>query len=166
MHNLFCLAPDITSTKSVVQELRELGISEEHIYVVARDHKMVESEHLHEAQLEDTSDLYGSFKRGLLIGGGLGLLGGFVLAVLAPPSMSAGFGTVILVALLGAALGAWASAMIGISVIEPHVERFEKAIDEGSLLVMADVPKDEELSVREAIREHHPEVLVDSAAMA
>jgi len=166
MHNLYCLAPDMNSTKSVITELRELGISEENIYVVAKDHEAVQMEHLHEAELDDTTDLYDSFKRGLMIGGGLGMAGGFVLALMAPPSFAAGFETFVLVALLGAALGAWVSAMIGVSVIQPNVEKFEQAIDDGSLLIMADVPHATEQSVRQSIKEHHPEVLVEGLAMA
>lgn len=166
MHNLYCLAPDMSSTKSVITELRELGISEDNIYVVAKDHEAVQMEHLHEAELDDTTDLYDSFKRGLMIGGGMGMLGGFLLAVMAPPSFTAGFETFILVALLGAALGAWVSAMIGVSVIQPNVEKFEQAIDDGSLLIMADVPHSTEQSVRQSIKEHHPEVLVEGLSMA
>lgn len=166
MHNLYCLAPDMNSTKSVITELRELGISEDNIYVVAKDHEAVQMEKLHEAELDDASDLYGSFKRGLMIGGGIGMLSGVLLATLAPPSFSSGVETFALVALLGAALGAWVSAMIGVSVIQPSVEKFEQAIDDGSLLIMADVPHSSEQSVRQSIKEHHPEVLVEGVSMA
>ncbi len=166
MHNLYCLAPDMNSTKSVITELRELGISEDNIYVVAKDHEAVQMEKLHEAELDDTSDLYGSFKRGLMIGGALGMVGGVMLAVMAPPNFTAGFETFALVAMLGAALGAWVSAMIGVSVIQPSVEKFEQAIDDGSLLIMADVPHSSEQSVRQSIKDHHPEVLVEGVSMA
>lgn len=162
MHNLYCLAPDMESTKSVISELKDLGISENNIYVVAKDHQAVQREHLHEAELDDTTDLYNAFKRGLMIGGGLGMLSGLVLALMIPENIISGYQAVILIALLGAALGAWVSAMIGVSVIQPNVEKYEQAIDEGSLLIMADVPEANELYVRRSIRDHHPEVLVEA----
>lgn len=164
MHNLYCLAPDMDRTKSVISELKELGVTEDNIYVVAKDHKAVQMEHLHEAELDDTTDLFDSFKRGLLIGGALGMFGGFVLAMMVPENVVSDFQAFALIALLGAALGAWVSAMIGVSVIQPEIEKYEQAIDDGSLLIMADVPADDEHSVRQSIKSHHPDVLVEAIA--
>lgn len=165
MHNLYCLAPDMNSTKSVITELRELGISEENIFVVAKDHQAVQVERLREAELGDVSDLYGSFKRYLMVGAGLGMLAGFILALVMPARLATGEG-VALVSLLGASLGAWASVVVRMSAIQPSVEKFEQAIEEGSLLIMADVPHSSEQSVRRSIKQHHPEVLVEGLAIA
>jgi hypothetical protein len=152
----------MASTKNLINALKELGIRDENTYVVTRDHRTAQLEQLHEAELDDTSDLYGSFKRGLLVGGAAGVVAGFACASILPTVFEGRFEAFLLVATMGAALGAWASAMIGVSVIQPEVEKFEVDIDQGKILVMADVPSQEKETVKQSIQQSFPEVYMQS----
>lgn len=160
-HNLYCLAPNMTSTKNVVNELKCLGVPEQDTCVLAKDHDAVQRAHLNEAELDDTTDVYDAFKRGLLIGGGLGVISGYVIAATLPSIVEGRVEVFFLVALVCAALGAWVSTMIGVSVLQPEVEKYEADIDQGRVLILADVEQGNEAAICRTLREHHPEVKIE-----
>ena len=57
--------------------------------------------------------------------------------------MGIGFhGGLLLTALIGALLGAWAASMIGIMVPNTVLKRFDKALAAGEILMMVDIPKE------------------------
>jgi hypothetical protein len=61
---------------------------------------------------------------------------------------------------LGAGLGAWVSSMIGISVPNSQLDKFQEAIQDGQLLMIIDVPKSRVDAVTDIIKRHHPEAQV------
>ena len=63
--------------------------------------------------------------------------------------------------LLGAGLGAWISSMIGVSVPNTQLKKFEKAIESGQLLMLIDVPKHRIDEITQLIKSHHPEAEVE-----
>jgi hypothetical protein len=62
----------------------------------------------------------------------------------------------------GAGLGALISALLGVQAHNHHLDRFQRAIDEGQLLLIVDVPRHEEAALRELIRRHHPQVRIEA----
>ena len=68
--------PSADNARSAVAALRGAGFTEEHISLAARSD--IELERLPETYAEDTHDFNGGLKRGLVIGGGTGLLAGLV----------------------------------------------------------------------------------------
>lgn len=64
-------------------------------------------------------------------------------------------------ALLGLTLfwagGAWMSSMVGVGMPNSHIEKYEKAIAAGELLMMIDVPRDRIEEIEELVTRHHPE---------
>jgi hypothetical protein len=158
MKKLYLLAPNMATTKNLVNALKKLGIRDENTFIITNDHRTAQQEQLHEAELDDTSDLYGSFKRGLMVGGALGIVAGFACSAVLPAVFEGRFESFLLVVLMGAALGAWASAMIGVSVIQPAVEKFEEDIDKGKILLMAGVSSKDSAMVKDSIQRGFPEV--------
>lgn len=73
-----------------------------------------------------------------------------------------GGGAVLGMGVLGAGFGAWASSLIGISVPERGIQRYQTAIDNGNLLLLIDVPRWQAESVCAVIRSHHPEVEISA----
>ncbi len=160
MKRLYFLVPDVDSAKSIVDELLLERIEERHIHIVGKDHGVLEKAHLPEAGLLEESDFIPALERGLTVGGATGLVAG-ITALALPTGLVLGGGAILGISLLGAGLGAWVSSMIGVSVPNSQLGKFEKAIEAGELLMMVDVPKARMDAVVELIKSHHPEAHVE-----
>ena len=79
------------------------------------------------------------------------VLGGIVGAAI--PAIGIPLVGVGLVALTGAAVGAWSSALMGSEVPSPVRRQFEAEIEAGRVLVVVDAPRDEAPRVSAALRE-------------
>jgi hypothetical protein len=64
---------------------------------------------------------------------------------------------VLVAALVGAALGVWIAAMLGLQVPNTQLKGFEHEIEEGKILLMLDVPAGRYDEVRQVIASTHPE---------
>ncbi|GGB96111.1 hypothetical protein GCM10011352_22770 [Marinobacterium zhoushanense] len=160
MKRLFFLVPGIESASKIVNELRDANIEEKQIYVVGKDHHLLEEAHLHEAGLAQSSDLIPALERGAILGGSAGLLAG-VLAVTFPPAgLALGGGALLGLGLFGAGFGAWASAMIGVSAGTPQLDELAQEIESGQLLMMIDVSREREEEILQLIEGHHPEARI------
>ena len=51
--------------------------------------------------------------------------------------------------------------MIGVSLPNSRLERFESAIEDGMLLMMVDVPKQRVDEFQAMVKEHHPEADIE-----
>lgn len=154
MQRLVLLVPDLPTTRNIVDDLLLARVKEEEIHIIAKEG--VPLEDLPEAGLAERTDLLPSLKRGLAAGSATGLLAGLV-AVLLPTGIVAAGGAVILAATLaGAAVGALASSMIGISIPSEEVRKYEEAIERGELMMLVDVPKPRTQEIVQLIRKHHP----------
>ena len=63
--------------------------------------------------------------------------------------------------LASAGFGAWTATMIGVGIPNTRLRRFEKAIEDGELLMMVDVPKGRVEEIEELIKSHHPEADIE-----
>ena len=151
MRRLYFLIPTVDSAKKIVDELLLARIEQRHIHIAAADHHALLEANLPEAGLLQESDFVPAVERGLAIGGATGILAG--IAAVALPGVGIG--------LAGAGLGAWASGMIGVSAPSTRLKEFESAINDGSLLMMVDVPKQQVDEITDLIRKHHPDVDVE-----
>ncbi|NIP72656.1 MAG: DUF1269 domain-containing protein [Gammaproteobacteria bacterium] len=143
---LYLLVPDIDSTRRIVDELLLARIDDEHIHVLAREGAPLDG--LPEATIFQKSDLAHELEVGLVVGGATGTVAG-VIAVLAATGMSAG-GLILACALAGA----WVSTMVSVDVRNSRLRAFERAIEQGQLLLMVDVPKGRVDEINELVRMH------------
>ncbi|WP_211197942.1 hypothetical protein [Permianibacter fluminis] len=162
MKRLYFLVPDVDTAARLVDELREIGTKDADIAMVGKDHHALETAHLHEAGTFTNSDFGHAVARGVALGGGTGLLAGIAAVTFPPAGLVLGGGAILGMGALGAGFGAWASSLIGISVPERGVKRYEEAIDNGNLLMLVDVPRWQAESVCAVIRSHHPEVEISA----
>lgn len=154
MQRLVVLVPDLPTTRNIVDDLLLARVKEEDIHIIAKEG--IPLEDLPEAGLKEKTDLMPALKRGLAAGSAAGLLAGLV-AVLLPGGIIAAGGAVILAATLaGAAVGALASSLIGISIPSQEVRKYEEAIERGELLMLVDVPKSRAKEITQLILKHHP----------
>ncbi|HEY4068657.1 MAG TPA: DUF1269 domain-containing protein [Burkholderiaceae bacterium] len=157
---IYWILPDVQSGQTVMQDLLLARIDARHIHFMAREDIALGD--LPAANTLQTSDMIRSAQAGL-IGGAL--LGGFVgvgIALLFP--LAAKFshvGVTLVFTLLGALFGAWTSSMIGVSVPSHRLDRFERALEQGRLLLMADVPRSRVIEIEERLHALHPEASLE-----
>ncbi|HRQ05572.1 MAG TPA: DUF1269 domain-containing protein [Nitrosomonas halophila] len=160
MRRIYFLVPNIDVTKRIVDELLLARIEEKHIHVIAKRGTPLED--LPEASMLQKSDFVPAVQQGLAVGGSTGALAGLVAVALPPASTVIAGGVLLAGALAGAGIGAWISGMVGMSVGNRRTKEFEEAIEAGHLLVLADVPAARVEEIEERVKQHIPEVEVES----
>ncbi len=152
---LYFLLPDIRSTQNIFKELLLARIEERHIHVLAKDGTALRG--LPEATVLQKSDAVHGAGLGLIVGGVTGALAGIAVMLYPPSGLAMGLGIVLAMAVLGGVMGIWVSGMIASSVPNTHLEKFKTEIEQGKVLMIVDVPKDQVDEVSNAIKKHHPE---------
>jgi len=153
---LYFILPSVDLTRRVVDELLLARIDHHHIHVLAREGLSLDD--LPEATLLQRSDLVHGVELGLVVGGATGLAAGAIAVFVSAVTAHVSWGLLLLLcALAGALIGAWAASMIGTSTPNSNLRRFQPAIDAGQILLMVDVPKEQVQAVRREIQRHHPE---------
>ena len=156
MRRIYFLVPDIATAKRIVDELLLARIEERHLHVLAKRGTPLED--LPEASLLQKSDFVPAVQRGLALGGATGVLAGLVAVALpATPLVIAG-GVILGASLAGAGVGAWLGGMVGMNVGNTRLQKFAEAIENGALLVMADVPRSRVEEIEERVKNHLPGV--------
>lgn len=156
MKRLYFLIPDVGDAKKVVDELLLARVEEKHIHVIAKEGTPMED--LPEAGLMEEGDFYPALEKGVAIGGVTGALAGLVAVTFPPADIVLGGGAILATALVSAGLGGWLSTMIGVDVPNTRIEKFKKAIEEGELLMMVDVPKKRVDEIEGLVKKCHPKV--------
>ncbi|SPA00982.1 conserved hypothetical protein; putative TRANSMEMBRANE PROTEIN [Cupriavidus taiwanensis] len=152
---IFWLLPDLASARRTMDDLLLARVENRHIHFVARDGADMTG--LHEANLFQTSDIVHAAEMGLMVGGGVGVVAGVVVAMFPIVSDTPQWGLVGVLAVLGAVFGAWAASMIGSSAANSRLRAFEKDIEAGKILLMVDVPRSRVEEVETLLRNAHPE---------
>lgn len=126
--------PDLSTAREVVIALRNAGIDEDAISVIARGE--VEMDSVPDKLKDATTDLMPAAVRGVSVGGAAGLIAG--LTALAIPAVGITVVGAGMIALLGAAVGGWSQALAGSSVPNEVRQQFESEIEAGRVLVVVD----------------------------
>ncbi len=126
--------PDIAAAEVAVNALREAGVRNDDISLIARHD-------IENAQIsDDRQDTSGGFGRGgmkgAVAGGGSGLLVGLVAVVVPPLGLT--LAGVAAMTLVGAAVGSWAGMLTGMSEPDAVRRKFENEIAAGHVLVVVD----------------------------
>ena len=156
MRRLYFLAPEIKTAHAIVDELLEAGVTPRRIHLLAREGLALD-------ELPEDVERYGELsehlRNGAAAGGKIGLLAG--LAALAMPAgpILAG-GTILLLAMAGAGVGAVAGALIGKHVHDPELKHFEAAVAGGEILLLVDIERNRLEEVEKMIQRHHPGVKI------
>jgi len=153
---IYWLLPDLASARRTMDDLLLARIAEQHIHFVARDDADMTG--LHAANVLQTSDVIRAAQMGLVLGGLVGAVLGVVLGALFPivgDTPQWGMGAVLAIA--GAAFGAWSSSMIGVSTPSHRLKRFEAAIQQGQILLMVDAPRGRIEEIEARLQRLHPE---------
>jgi hypothetical protein len=136
----------VEAARSAVNRLRNSGVADKHISVIARSD--IELERVPNELLDVSSDVVPAVGRGAAMGGATGLFAGIV--AMAIPPLGIAIGGPVLIGFLagGAALGAWSSALVGASVPNDIRRTFEDEIETGRILLVVDSERDDNVHVR------------------
>ena len=152
---LFYLMPDLPSTRRMMDDLLLARVEERHIHFLARRGTPMDG--LHEANHLQKSDLVHGAQVGLALGTVLGLVVGYLLVTLLLTDDRWQIVTVLGAGLVGGLFGSWVASMVGSSVPNSRLAQFAQAIEQGKLLVMADIPESRVAEVRDRLNRRHPE---------
>lgn len=156
IRRIYWLLPNLASAKKTMDDLLLARISESHLHFLARED--IDLTGLHAANLLQSSDVVRSAQMGLVIGGATGALAGVIVAIFVPiVGDSPQWGIAAVLAIAGGIFGAWSASMIGISTPSVRLKRFEGAIEQGQILLMADVPKSRVAEIEKLLEGTHPE---------
>jgi hypothetical protein len=136
---MYCLLPDVVHARWLIHELRENGLSDRYIHVLAREDVPIDG--MHKATIVQRTELVRGIKRGAFLGGIAGLLGG-VLAITVPPAGIDAIGNLfpLLTTFAGAGFGVGVCALLDCGSTNHELRPFRTPIIMGQILVILDVP--------------------------
>lgn len=152
---LYFLLPDIKTAKAVFNKLLLARIEQQHAFFLAREGMPLSD--LPEATMLQKSDEIRGLAQGLVVGGATGAIAGVVAMTFPPSGLAMGLGVILAMSLVGAIVGVWASGMIASSVPNTRLRKFSRDIEQGKILLMVDVPKDQIEEISDMIREQYPD---------
>jgi hypothetical protein len=128
---------DIDAAESAVQALRQAGLNDDCISLIARHD--VENQQIPEDQQDTSDDFNRGGVKGLLAGGGSGLLVGLIAMTVPPLGLTIAGAAIMTIA--GAAVGGWVGMLTGTSEPGAVRRKFEDEIAAGRVLVVVDGDK-------------------------
>ena len=152
---LYFIMPDLASARRAMDDLLLARIEERHIHFLAKRGTPMDG--LNEANHLQKSDLVHGAQVGLALGALLGFIVGGILVLTMVTEDRWQIVTVLGAGILGALFGAWVASMVGVAVPNSRLRQFSNAIDDGKLLLMADVPQHRVDEVRTLLNAQHPE---------
>lgn len=161
MERINLLLPDVNIAQRVVNRLLAADVEWSNIHILANDN--ISLEKLPDADLPQKSDLLPALARGTAAGGLAGMLAGLVALSLPPTGVIIAGGALLGATLGGAGIGAWAAALVGVSVPNSQLEQYEDAISRGELLMLVDTPPEREEELKSVIKSEYPAADFNSA---
>jgi hypothetical protein len=160
MRRIYVMLPSVESCRSVVNELEESGLSDHRIHVVGS--LAYDLGGLPTANVLQRSEVAHGIEWGIGLGALAGLIGAWLVVNFPPP------GVVVQVShwlypvlgIGGAVFGGIVSALLAKGIPSHKLAAFQRAIGEGQLLVMVDVPKPWVDAIKASILKHHPEARI------
>jgi hypothetical protein len=125
---------DMDAAESAVMALRQAGLSDDNISLVAR--RDIENDQIPDDRQGTHDDFGRGGMKGMLAGGGSGLLVG--LAAISVPPLGLTLAGAAAMAIAGAAVGGWVGMLTGTAEPSPVRRKFEAEIAAGHVLVVVD----------------------------
>jgi hypothetical protein len=154
---LYYLASTLDSTRSISDDLHDVGINDWFLHVISRDEAGLRKEHIHSSNYFETLDL----ARGWLIGANLGFIAGVIgvgLMVIFKPFGPDVPGYVYFMLVAVATLfGTWEGGLYGVANENRKLTRFHDDIEAGKYLILIYSRNTQEDAVKNMMSERHPD---------
>jgi hypothetical protein len=133
------LAHDVQGAARAVTALRQVGIADDDIALIARHDLEMESipEQFHESR----TDFMPAAAKGALGGGATGLVAGLIAVAIPPLGVTLAGAAAI--AAVGAAAGTWSASLMGSALPDPVRQKFEDEVKAGRVLIVVDATDQE-----------------------
>ena len=154
---LYFVLPDCQAAEKLQDELLLARVEQGHMHFLSTYGANLGR--LCPANALQKSDLMHGLWVGLVAGGLTGIAIGLLLYFKSTLAML-GMGTILIMAIVGAAFGAWASGMVAISIPNSRLAPFKDQIEKGRILLMLDVPKERIEEIQQMVTRNHPEAQV------
>ena len=156
-HRLYFIAPDVASARQIADDLLLARIEDRRMHFLAK--RGTDLGALHEASYLQKTDIVHGAGVGLVTGGVVGLALGSLLMYFPPGGEPLQWVTVLITTIIGALLGAWVSSMVATQIPNSRLAMFEKAIDQGKILLILDLPMSRDAEIRNMLDRRHPEAI-------
>ncbi len=153
---LYFMLPDVSSARSMLDELLLARIEIGHMRFMAREGALPAD--MPGVSFLHRTDLVHGAQLGVVIGAIVGLGAGIFLTLFPIDGMSLRTAAILLVTLGGAVFGGWASGMNAAAVPNTRLNKFAPAIEKGQVLLIIDVPVGRVVEIEEMIAKRHPEI--------
>lgn len=152
---LYFLLPDIESARETSKDLLLARVEWRHMHFLAR--RDIDLGDLHQASAFQKTDLLHGAEVGLVLGGIAGAILGLFVFFTPPEGVSLQLIIVLATTLGGAFFGTWAASLVGASVPNSRLKKYEADMQAGKILLMVDVPPSRIEEIRELVHARHPE---------
>ncbi len=159
---LYFMLPDPETCRTVVDELRNAGVTERHLHAIAG--LTVQMDGLPEATTWQKTEFAHGLEAGIGLGGVAGFLGGLLAVTFPPAGIILGGAALVASTLAGAGFGALVSGVVAKDMPSHEIEAFERGISEGKILLLVDVPRSKVDEYVQLIKQHHPEAEIRTTA--
>jgi hypothetical protein len=152
-HRLLYLLPDIESARRALDDLLLNRIEQRHIHFLAGQ---TMPDDMPEANFLQKTDVVHGAESGMIVGGILGFILGFVLVYYF--DIASGALAVTAAGLVGVLFGGWAASMVAAAIPNSRLKEFFPDIEQGKVLMIADVPARRVEHIEKVLAERHPEM--------
>jgi hypothetical protein len=156
-NRLYFVLPDVASACQLADDLLLARVEDRRMHFLAK--RGTDLGALHEASHFQKTDIVHGAGVGLFLGAGVGLALGLLLMYFPPGGAPLQLVTLLLTTIVGALLGAWVSSMVAMQIPNSRLKMFEKAIEQGKILLILDLPMSRGSEIRAMLDWRHPEAI-------
>src|SRR5205085_1265856 len=144
MKCLYYLAPTLSSTHDIADDLHASGVKDYYLHVVCKDEAGLKSQHIHSSNYLETLDIVRDGFIGAALGFLAGLVGVALLIYFHPFSFPVPTFVYAILAGVATLFGAWEGGLTGIDSENKKLKRFHDEIAAGQYLILVYVRKVQE----------------------
>lgn len=157
MKRLYYLTSSMDNVASLVHDLHQDGISDWHLHVLSLNEAGLYHRQIHSASIIQQNDVIHSGEQGVMVGAAIGLLVALLLEWFPPFGWDLNFPALAAIGSVFTLFGAWSGGLAGSTRENYKVARFHDSLEQGQHLMMVDVNKQQEATIKNHIHDKHPE---------
>ena len=156
MKRLYYLTDSLESVSQITDDLHQNGITDWHLHVLSRNEAGLYHRQVHSANVFQENDIIHLGEMGAMIGGTLGLSFATLGAWLQPFGFDPPFPYILLMTGLFTLFGTWCGGLAGCTRENYKITRFHDDLVNGRHLIMVDVYRQQEKTIRHHLQQYHP----------
>jgi hypothetical protein len=159
MKCFYYLAPTLTETHEISDDLHDAGVNDWFLHVVSKDEAGLKKEQLHSSNYLETLDLIRDGCIGANIGFIVGVIGVGLLMLLEPFGPNVPAYVYMIIIAVATLFGAWEGGLFGVSTENQKLKRFHEDIEAGKYLLLIYSRGDQGEAVKGMMAQQHPQAV-------